>query len=328
LAGAAIVAAACGAATAEQTTPTSGTLGGVGVLPGAVGTNPSSVDTTEVSTTASTAPGEALVAPGNRVLVIGDSILASTSRRYTNDMCEALEPLGWRVRVEAESGRPIDFADTVLDRIGDDTFDVAVVNLGNNYDGDAQRYRERLAELVARIAPRPVVVMKITEFEQSRRQVNDVITIIEVQNDNVVVADWAALTVDGEFTGADGLHLTDAGRVAISELVADTLGRAPEEPGDCLSSTFQDDSAGSVDGGGAGSGNSTATTRPRSNATTTTTRASRTTVPRSTVPRTTTTTPPTPPTTVAPPTTPQPTKPKPTDPPPTEPPPTEPPPDT
>jgi hypothetical protein len=323
LAGVAIAAAACGAATAEQTTPTSGTLGGVGVLPSAVASNPGSVDTTEISSTASTVPSEALVAPGNRVLVIGDSILASTSRRYTNDMCEALEPLGWRVRVEAESGRPIDFADTVLDRLGDDTFDVAVVNLGNNYDGDAQRYRERLAELVTRIAPRPVVVMKVTEFEESRRQVNDVITIIEVQNDNVVVADWAALTVDGEYTGGDGLHLTDDGRVAISELVARTLGEAPEQPGDCLSSTFQDDSAGSVEGdGGDGGSGSTATTRPRNKATTTTTRTTRTTLPRAT------TTAPAPPTTVASPTTPQPTKPRPTDPPPTEPPPTEPPPDT
>ena len=41
---------------------------------------------------------------GNRILMIGDSILASTSSRYGNEMCNTLTKLGWQVAVEAQAG--------------------------------------------------------------------------------------------------------------------------------------------------------------------------------------------------------------------------------
>ena len=37
--------------------------------------------------------------------MIGDSILASTSRRYTGEMCLGLVPLDWAVEVDAEKSR-------------------------------------------------------------------------------------------------------------------------------------------------------------------------------------------------------------------------------
>jgi hypothetical protein len=42
---------------------------------------------------------------GNRLLMIGDSILASTSSRYGNEMCDALVPLGWQLR-QKQVGSP------------------------------------------------------------------------------------------------------------------------------------------------------------------------------------------------------------------------------
>ena len=53
---------------------------------------------------------------GNRLLMIGDSIMASTSSRYGNEMCNALVPLGWQVAIEAEASRFAEFGVRVLDQ--------------------------------------------------------------------------------------------------------------------------------------------------------------------------------------------------------------------
>ena len=45
---------------------------------------------------------------GSRVLIIGDSIIASTSSRYGNEMCTTLTKLGWQVAVDAQAGEFID----------------------------------------------------------------------------------------------------------------------------------------------------------------------------------------------------------------------------
>ena len=106
---------------------------------------------------------------GNRVLMIGDSILASTSSRYGNHMCDAVVPLGWQVAVEAEPSRFIEFGNSVLDRLLDDVepeddWDAAVVFLGSNYRGDAEQYESELVEILDRLDPRPVVLLTVTEY--------------------------------------------------------------------------------------------------------------------------------------------------------------------
>ena len=67
---------------------------------------------------------------------------------------------------------------------------------------------------------------------------------------------------DPTLTGGDGLHLTDEGRVAISQQVALALGTTSGE-GRCLTTSFEDDSSGGVDG-------TTTTTVKRTNGTPTT----------------------------------------------------------
>jgi lysophospholipase L1-like esterase len=296
-------AAACATAAGQsQQAPTDVTLAGVGDLPAGVElTQPGTTTTAAAVSTTAPSYTERFAAGGNRLLIIGDSILASTARRYTNDMCEALVPLGWRVELNAETNRFVGFGGEVLSTRLDAGWDAAVVMLGNNYNGDAGAYSNELERIVERLSPRPVVLLTVTEFRDDRREVNDVIRLIAATHEQVFVADWATLTTnDDDLVGFDGLHLTELGRQQIAALVAATVGEAPDRPGRCLDSSYTDDSGGSVDG--EGDGGSTATTSTKGT-------APKPTVPRSTVPSTT-----------QPPTTPPPTDPPPTDPPPSDPP--------
>lgn len=248
------VATACGAASGQGVDPPD--TAAVGGLPAAsdtattTDTAPDSTVAASVTTTtiASDAQVGALVT-GNRVLLLGDSVMASTSQRYGREMCDALVPLGWQTEVDAETGRFIDFGKQVLDKRLAAGWDVTVILLGNNYGEDQGVYRDYLDAMMVRLAPKPVVLLTVTEFKPSRTQVNDVIREMAAKYPNVIVVDWAAVTAaDDSLTGDDGLHLTDPGRAALAGLVSLVLGPAPVTPGKCLSTDFHDDSSGPVTG--------------------------------------------------------------------------------
>lgn len=186
---------------------------------------------------------------GNRVIMLGDSVLASTARRYSNDMCEALVPLGWQVELNAESGRAIQWGNFVLDFRLEEQWDLAVVFLGNNY-GDNQRYYfDQLTRIVDRLSPIPVLVLTVSEFKPSRLEVNEAIFEVAVRFPNVYVLDWAVVTqTNRRLTGSDGLHLSVEGRERLAREVALALGEAPRGSGDCLSTDFANDSMGPVTG--------------------------------------------------------------------------------
>ncbi len=206
---------------------------------------------------------------GNRVLVIGDSILASLADRYGGQLCDRLVPRGWAVEVDAEVGRRIDFGRQVLARREAAGWDAAVVMLGNNYDGDPAAFAAELEALLDELAPIPVVLLSVTRFRPVQDEVNYVIQAVAERHDDVRVADWAARTSDDapaaeRLLGADGLHLSDDGRVALAALISRTLGEAPAgSAGRCLRSPFTDDHGGSVTGEpGPSRRRSTPTTEP------------------------------------------------------------------
>ncbi len=248
------VATACGGAASGQGVDPPDTAA-VGGLPARGSTSTSSLQPEVSSTVArTTVPVDvnaqigAHVA-GNRVILIGDSVMASTSSRYGDQMCAALVPLGWQTEVDAETARFIEFGNTVLDSRLAAGWDVGVILLGNNYNDNQDDYRTRLDTMLARLAPKPVVLLTVTEFKPSRAQVNAVIFEMAQKYPNVVVLDWAAVTAaTPSLTGGDGLHLTEPGRQALAGEVAMMLGPAPVQPGTCLSSSFRDDSNGSVTG--------------------------------------------------------------------------------
>jgi hypothetical protein len=183
---------------------------------------------------------------GNRVIMVGDSVMASTSSRYGGEMCDSVVEEGWDVEVDAETGRFIDFGGKVLDQRLQDDFDVAVIMLGNNYGADPGVYEDYLRDIVEQLEPRPIVLSTVSVFQANRVEVNDVIYEIARDFDNIRVLDWAGETADNPvLTGGDGLHLTDLGRARFADMVAEELGDAPGfGEGQCLRSSFTDDSAG------------------------------------------------------------------------------------
>ena len=190
---------------------------------------------------------------GNRVIMIGDSVLASISNRYGNQLCTNLVPRRWVVEVDAEVGRRITFGREVLAQRGGDDWDAAVIMLGNNYDGDPAAFGQELGLLLGELGPIPVVLVTVTRFRPSQDQVNYVLQTAAAQRDNVRLVDWQARTDEPgarKLLGGDKMHLSDTGRVALAAMITDALGSAPRGfTGDCLSSTFTDDSMGSITGG-------------------------------------------------------------------------------
>jgi hypothetical protein len=279
--------AACGSGQAAAPEAPRGTVGDVGQLPATFPADtvaPTSAETSPLDSTPSTegaSPSTTAtvgddsvgrLVDGNRLLVIGDSILASTSRRYGDEMCARLVPMGWAVEVDAESGQHIEFGPQVLRQRLPAGWDAAVIMLGNNYGGDPQAYADILEGLLDDLAPRPVVLLTVTQFREDRAEVNYVIRSTATRRDNVRVVEWAERTADGPAGGlvaGDGLHLTDDGRREIVAMTSRALGRAPAgSEGQCLPSRYADDSAGPVPGPRAPSrsgseSRTTPTTRPR-----------------------------------------------------------------
>jgi len=264
------LATAC-ATTAASTTEVTGATLPVGGLPpvvsdASVPVGSDGATSTVVRTTVPIPPDAQIgaITSGNRVIILGDSVMASTSARYSDDMCNALVPLGWQVELDAESGRFVEFGNTVLDKRLAAGWDVGVVLLGNNYNGNQAEYRDKLDKIVQRLSPRPVVLLTVTEFTESRQQVNQVIFEMADKYPNVLIVDWAATTAaDDTLTGGDGLHLTDKGRAALALQVALALGQSQSTEGKCLTTNFRDDSMGPVTG-------TTTTTTPTKKHTTTT----------------------------------------------------------
>lgn len=248
------VAASCSSTKGAAVLPTS-PVAPIGSLPDGIDGLEETLATGFVAgvsrTTLPLAPEDRLgrIVDGNRVIMLGDSVLASTAERYSNDMCEALVPLGWEVELNAESGRAIQWGNFVLDFRLDEQWDLAVVFLGNNY-GDNQRYYfDQLSRIVDRLSPIPILVLTVSEFKETRLEVNEAIFEVAVRSPNVYVLDWAVVSeLDSSLTGSDGLHLTVDGRERLANEVALALGTAPAGRGDCLPSDFENDSMGPVTG--------------------------------------------------------------------------------
>lgn len=184
-------------------------------------------------------------AKGNRLLVIGDSILAGTTSRYGGAMCSALVPQGWKVAVEAEPGRLIPFGREVLRKRIYEGWDAAVVFLGTNYGGSAERYASDLGRIVESLAPRPTLLITATVFKPTIQEVNTEIRLAATRNPNVSILDWSATSIQPGLLNDDGVHPNNTGRSILVASVAAAVGRAPgAEKGSCLPSLFTDDTLG------------------------------------------------------------------------------------
>lgn len=238
-----IVSVACGGDTAApRPSGPPGTVAGVGVVP-----DPSGSDvlggTSGVTTVASgrqVTVGE--VADGNKVLFIGDSIFAALSRRFDGPGCDLLVPLGWRVSIEAERGKPINLGLDIIDKKLPQGFDAAVLFLGTNYGRDQAKYREMLREILDTLAPRPVIILTATEFKPYIAEVNEVIIDEAAARDNLWLLDWRIISRSPGLLWKDGIHPVPAGNELMMRRIIEMLGMAPAPAdGKCLPSEFTDD---------------------------------------------------------------------------------------
>jgi hypothetical protein len=184
-------------------------------------------------------------AGGNRLLMIGDSIMASTAKRYGNEMCNALVPLGWQVAIEAEASRFAEFGVRVLDKRmnAESGWDAAVVFLGSNYEGNKESYGKQMRKIVEKLTPRPILLVNTSLFRNTQREVNQEIDDLALDFENVSILDWATISKSDGVLAPDGVHLSKNGRSIFAVAIARALDIAPFREGECLDSKFRDDSA-------------------------------------------------------------------------------------
>ncbi|MFM7093289.1 MAG: SGNH/GDSL hydrolase family protein [Actinomycetota bacterium] len=241
LAAVALLVPSCGGGNGD----TSGTLDGVGRIPGndfvGVATLPPDI-AAEVSIPEIDGALLGAVAKGNRLLMIGDSILSSIAKRYGNEACGLLVPQGWNVALEAEAGQFVDFGLDVLDKRWNEGWDAVVIELGTNYAGNKDRYRESMEKILDRIGDTPVVLANTTVFRAPQKEVNAVIDELVERYPNASLLDWAAISKSPSVLSGDRIHPTPKGRVVLATAIARAAGVAPSSPGDCMKVYFQDDS--------------------------------------------------------------------------------------
>jgi hypothetical protein len=178
---------------------------------------------------------------GNRVLLVGDSILASTAKRYGNEMCNALKPLGWQVAVEAEPSRFASFGVNVLERRIGAVWDAVIIYLGTNYDGNESNLRKQFEKMFKITRGVDTVVLTTGEFREAQKTVNEVIRSTAADHDHVRVLDWSGVMKLRGVASRDKIHLSDIGRAVLAETIARALDYAPYRESSCLDPRFRDD---------------------------------------------------------------------------------------
>ena len=163
---------------------------------------------------------------GGPVLAIGDSLLVGAVEHGTLGL--KLTEDQWEPEVVAETGRSTRWAiDEVRKR--DKVPRYIVLVLGSNpgfssagFSDEVQALRDAL---VARGARR-IVWIPPHHTDPNRYAEKDAILHEADRKDlRLVVPDWGTiLEQNPEYTGGDGLHLTDAGYEALATYIRDTLG--------------------------------------------------------------------------------------------------------
>ena len=168
----------------------------------------------------------------NRVFLEGDSITESVGPRYSGTVCDALEPLGWNVTVDAGQGRNTGQAVQSMRSHLSSVGQVLVILIGHNDGIDPGSYHDNIARLI-KLTPNARWILLLTnyEFERGRDRMNLVLYDIANSDDRIQIVDWndVVKSTKGAIKG-DGLHLTSVGEEALAETIAGALGAAPAAP--------------------------------------------------------------------------------------------------
>lgn len=184
---------------------------------------------------------------GHRLLLIGDTVLQATSPRAGGIMCDLVTGFGWDVVIEAERGRPVEFAGEVLDEVLElDDWDVVGLMFGHHIPGTVDEFERSLDRALDRLGSRPVILYTAAEVGGDQVAVNRIVRQRRQSRPNVVIVDWAAAVADEPDVLLDdgGPQPTTDGAGRLALLTAAALGSTPDgRPGSCLDPQFTDDSA-------------------------------------------------------------------------------------
>jgi lysophospholipase L1-like esterase len=225
--------AACGTAAGKGPTvlaaPTTTVPNSVVALtsPTSTSTDPSTAAVTSGPSTTASRPRPQLT--DNRVFLEGDSIAESVGPRYSGAVCDALEPLGWNVTVDAVMGRNTNQAVRSMRSHLSSVGQVLVILIGHNDGIDPGSYHDNLNRLIGLVPEaRWILLLTNYEFERGRDRMNLVLYDLANSDDRIQVVDWNDVVqgTDGAIKG-DGIHLTTVGEHALADTIAGALGAAP-----------------------------------------------------------------------------------------------------
>jgi hypothetical protein len=177
------------------------------------------------TTTAAFAPTD------DRVTIFGDSVILGTQYSLPGGMP------GWDVDLQAAVGRFVHQLVPVVRAAAPHLGEAAVVQIGNNYNGDEAAYAADLDQVLTSLDHLGrVVLLTVAEIDDQRLEVNTEVRAAAARHPNVVLVDWQAALVQAKAAGGprlvsrDGLHLTKAGADTMTSLLTGALGPAPAAP--------------------------------------------------------------------------------------------------
>jgi hypothetical protein len=179
------------------------------------------------------------VVEGNRLLLIGDTSMATLTERQGGLACTVFSEQGWQVRVEAEVGRFVSFAEEVVETVVIDSgegWDVVGLMFGLHIDTPPDEFAQTLDSLVGRLDGRPVMLYTVAERvgpdgepDEIAAALNLLIRAMGVRHPNAVVIEWAgAVNTEEQAVLVDDERVPTApgmGRIVL--LTAAALGEYP-----------------------------------------------------------------------------------------------------
>jgi hypothetical protein len=134
----------------------------------------------------------------------------------------------WSLTVDTKVGRFTDQGVDVTERwltrkkaVGE----IAVVGLGNNYGGDEDAFATSIDEMMELLADVDHVIwFNVAEYREEQEEVNEQLRLATERHPDLVIVDWNTwYESEPDFTGADDLHLTPEGALAMASLLADAV---------------------------------------------------------------------------------------------------------
>jgi hypothetical protein len=250
----------CGATAASHPVVT---VGGVGHLPGTTPGGPGAISgpaTGGIESPAASADRYVAVAGAPayltdpRLLLVGDSVLVGTTLGSPDALDRYLGTLGWHMWVDAAVGRFLSQADTVMAGFraapapwsrrdagetpgADPVFpQTAVLMLGNNYNGDAVKFRAELDQALSILAPaRRIIMFTVPLWRPEQAQVNDELRAAAARDTRLTLIDWERQTreIPGLLYG-DHIHPNPLGAMYLVQEIARVLGPAPGAPSEAV----------------------------------------------------------------------------------------------